>query len=1614
MFKVRRWLKVATSDNSPERTHGFGERGSTTVEIKYKDVCSYKRTVFTALWCSNDVLVITAKQSGKAVVMRYVEWMSSPSKRVVALGLEPKCRHVVVVTFDGSIYTVPCGIRLCSDLYNSDEASGEPHVRWPFAKNDVTHCGTYSQLNKGKAVSVSWWRRPSAEAQEYAIIGANNGYVDVVNLVSKTLDATLSLRQAPKSKRLKYVVTRIRILQRGKLLFVQTEGTECFHAPLLTVRADGSPEDLIDWCERDKNACLLSWSHVQRGRSVEYKYNDLAVVSTEKPDLYLAGRNALNSSTLEVVMFDFDTLLFVYSLPPNTETLTITDQLLFCVCRDPDTDQLHLKVCSTLLSVASRQDQPAQASSCLQDMRLSANETVLAAYSGPQFDHNSCCIVVTTKSVYEVRLVVSPDLYCLKLIEQGKDPTELAATFDVDLARVNKQASRAAIDRGDYIRAMELMREFESPHKVVAQLLRTGNLQVLSSYLATTLATPKELMGPMRKLLTHLLLLTHIAHLCSQYKDASSQSDRSRRSSSRVTSAELSRSTRASSFTPSSAASINEKTNDSLAVITSFLNDNWDYDAQFALDALAQYNLLAPFFQVAHVRGMPHSVVDLLMNGQVCLDSAVIQFLLKRDEASIVREHPMFLATMSDANLIAIATQHQPSIFQAIRLLRPRMFGFNVPSLLAVANFFHPRRTPIRILLEKNETNLVRSTASATSHTEAIDGKAVVQFFLLTLALLTKRRKETCLTKEELANVCPWYTSSTEFKNIMEGNYQCAAPSKEHALDIDSDSFIVTTIPPSDNIACGIQHSAAVLEGAIITWGKDADGRLGHGQLGEGCTPLVVEHFNLFQIKVHGVACGAEHTIVRTDDGLYAWGNNDMGQLGLGHFESRDKPTKIEELNGEDITNVVVGYHHCFAQSAESVWSWGANSYGQLGLGCKDHVTVPKSIPGTYHKQIVQLAAGIAHSVFLSAQGIVYTCGRGLFGELIGMGSVLHRREFEPVQLETTVRLIACGPVQTLLLTHSERLLMAGRSFLDTRPLPTDPKLSRTQRMGRDYTPTDIPLPCAGKAITQIAAGLNHALLLTDKGHVYSFGHGATFALGHGTMHDIEAPTRITAFRDIQIDSVAVGEAFSVAVDVNQQIFVWGQDGCGELGLGAGINEQARPAILPVPAVQSEHSKSASLITAPRTMMPLAAAMRQETRYRAESNAKDSMALTTKLRLPDLQQTAPPFGGWALSVSLHALAGLYAPTILINYFRDLQEWFGLSQLYAMLGNYAAAMTYRLKDLEYAALQAKASCLAKHNEQEGADISGSRHSGGDERVEESSSNQSGLCEACSQTTQEYLVNHIKDACTPLFELAIKAVSSVSQEQHAIGTDTAEETTPARKDFTQLISVFATFVEWHDLPRSILEDTLSTLPPSLASDLFSLVVTTQDFYACTATRTQTSPASELRVEQPPKHVMAVPMPSLLTPQPPEILLSLSIPFYLQLLREPIRKIELSTDLQPPRSTLWTSIASNLKKNMRARDYIHAHIAVPTAPPTETKSILFTCGHKFDAAYFLSHLVPELERRLQALPLPMERWLALVSQLYHQPTPPLACCHCVYAHARKVIMAQNRRIDVPVWRR
>lgn len=238
------------------------------------------------------------------------------------------------------------------------------------------------------------------------------------------------------------------------------------------------------------------------------------------------------------------------------------------------------------------------------------------------------------------------------------------------------------------------------------------------------------------------------------------------------------------------------------------------------------------------------------------------------------------------------------------------------------------------------------------------------------------------------------------------------------------------------------------------------------------------------------ISAGREHTCgIRLDRTLWCWGTNGNGQLGLGEtVEGRLVPTQVGRAAWLQVNASDFG-HTCGIQADHSLWCWGYNSSGQLGTGDDDYRYVPTRVEGS--AEWVAVSTGYGHTCAIRGDRSLWCWGDNSVGQL-GIGSDAYA-VYDPTQ--------------------------EARGF----------------------------------AWTQLSAGGNHTCALRDDSSLWCWGWNGDGQLGLG---DIERSRARPAHVGTRTDwtQVSAGYAFTCGIRANATVWCTGENASGQLGVGDRTN----------------------------------------------------------------------------------------------------------------------------------------------------------------------------------------------------------------------------------------------------------------------------------------------------------------------------------------------------------------------------------------------------------------------------------------------------------------------------
>jgi alpha-tubulin suppressor-like RCC1 family protein len=202
--------------------------------------------------------------------------------------------------------------------------------------------------------------------------------------------------------------------------------------------------------------------------------------------------------------------------------------------------------------------------------------------------------------------------------------------------------------------------------------------------------------------------------------------------------------------------------------------------------------------------------------------------------------------------------------------------------------------------------------------------------------------------------------------------------------DWQSDFLPVVGLANVAAVATGDSHSLALdANGNVWAWGDDTHGQLGRGAILTSTVPTVVPGLsNIVQVSA---AAGGSSLAVDASGNVWAWGLNYHGQLGDGTSANRSAPVRVAGV--QDIQAVAVGatWTSMALKRDGTVWAWGNNFYGQLANGTTgNYSTTPAQILGLTN--VTAIAAHTFHMLAVGQDGTVWAWGGNDNGEL-GLGT---------------------------------------------------------------------------------------------------------------------------------------------------------------------------------------------------------------------------------------------------------------------------------------------------------------------------------------------------------------------------------------------------------------------------------------------------------------------------------------------------------------------------------------------------------------------------------------------------------------------------------------------------
>ncbi len=332
--------------------------------------------------------------------------------------------------------------------------------------------------------------------------------------------------------------------------------------------------------------------------------------------------------------------------------------------------------------------------------------------------------------------------------------------------------------------------------------------------------------------------------------------------------------------------------------------------------------------------------------------------------------------------------------------------------------------------------------------------------------------------------------------------------------------------------SAGTNYSVEIRNGVLWVYGDNKYGQLGDGTNTERLSPVRIGNSNTEWSNWITVSCGGSHTLaLKTDGTLWAWGDNNSGQLGDSAFSSSSVPVEI----GKPFSWICVDAGKDFSiaiRSDGTLWAWGKNSNGQLGVAGTTNRYRLTQVGN--NNSWTAISAGENHSLGVQSDGTLWAWGYNNTGQL-GDGTTTQRTSPVKVGSKINWTLISAG------YGHSSALQANGSlwSWGD----------NKYGQLGHgDVSNKNAPVRIGTENVWKgLSAGNFTTHALKCDGTLWACGYNNVGQLGDGTTSSKNTLTKLKSSTDNWVN-IQSGGSHSIALKADGTLWTWGNNSNGQLG----------------------------------------------------------------------------------------------------------------------------------------------------------------------------------------------------------------------------------------------------------------------------------------------------------------------------------------------------------------------------------------------------------------------------------------------------------------------------------
>ena len=324
------------------------------------------------------------------------------------------------------------------------------------------------------------------------------------------------------------------------------------------------------------------------------------------------------------------------------------------------------------------------------------------------------------------------------------------------------------------------------------------------------------------------------------------------------------------------------------------------------------------------------------------------------------------------------------------------------------------------------------------------------------------------------------------------------------------------------------------------------------------------------------LSTSARHAgVIKSDGSLWMWGNDEYGESGTGAVsrlspdgnrlvQNQASPAKLMD----DVVSISLGYSHSAAiKSDGSLWMWGDNTHGELGIGITGNALNSsynpiQTTPVKVMDDVAAVSCGSGYTAAIKTDGSLWVWGtNGQQGCLLGNGGVGNENispdssysvqcQTVPMKIMDDVAAICCGQYSAAAIKTDGTLWMWGQNGQG--------------QLGTGNTKnSNVPVKVMDDVVS-VSCGQIHTAAIKTDGSLWVWGMNSFYKLGNGTNKNSYVPVKIME----DVASVSCGAEHTAAIKTNGSLWAWGSNRYGQLGnngVGDQIQQQSTAVCQSVP-----------------------------------------------------------------------------------------------------------------------------------------------------------------------------------------------------------------------------------------------------------------------------------------------------------------------------------------------------------------------------------------------------------------------------------------------------------------